>query len=87
MPTAEKVTVTTNGVKLLSAAGDASYQQSAVIKVPTGGTTIYVGDSDVDTTNGFPVAAGESLSVDLVGSEVYAVVTTGTQAVNVFRRL
>lgn len=54
------------------------------IKVPTGGATVYLGGSDVDTTNGYPIAGGETMAVDLEPREAaYLVVAAGSQAVNV----
>lgn len=41
-----------------------------------GGTSIYVGGSDVTTANGFPVPAGATISFDIpTGSKVWAVST------------
>ena len=44
--------------------------------------TIYVGDSTVDATEGIPVVAGGSYSVDLHNAEkLYAVAASGTPTV------
>lgn len=63
-----------------------------IIKVPSGGLTVYVGGFDVtaDTTAGtagFPVLAGESLSVPYSpGESIYGRVASSTQSVNVLRQ-
>lgn len=44
----------------------------------------FVGGSDVSTTNGWPVAAGEKFSIDLGYNEtLYAVSATPSNSVNV----
>lgn len=63
-----------------------------IVKVPPGGQTVYIGGSDVtaDTTAGtagFPIVAGDSMSVPYSpGESVYARVAATTQNVNVFRQ-
>lgn len=63
-----------------------------VVKVPAGGATVYIGGSDVtaDTTagtGGFPLAAGDTLSVPYSpGEAVYARVAASTQNVHVLRQ-
>lgn len=63
-------------------AGD-SHRQMAVLK-NTGTQTIFIGGSDVDTsTNGYPLAAGEVLTisgenVNPAGKQLYAIVASGT---------
>lgn len=81
---AEAVTVADTATALNAV--DSTSPLSLIVSVPSGGVTVYVGASDVTTTDGFPVAAGESLSVDLQSGEVlYGIVATGTQAANVLR--
>ena len=49
-----------------------------------GGATVFVGDSDVSTASGFPLAAGASMSVDLdPGESLWGVVASGTVEVRV----
>jgi len=38
------------------------------------------------TTNGFPLAAGEDIEVDMVTEHLYAVVATGTTSIFILRR-
>lgn len=59
-----------------------------IVSVPTGGVTVYLGGSDVDTsTKGFPVAAGDPRVTVLVdaGEILYGRVASATQSVNVLR--
>ena len=75
----KKVTVGTTATVL-----NHSWCDSIMVKNPSGGVTIYVGGPDVDTTDGFPVAAGETFSRDMKSREsVYAVVAASTHDVNV----
>ena len=62
-----------------------AYPGSAIIRVPTGAGTIYLGHAGVTSSNGFPLAAGESLEVDMVNDALYAVATT-TTTINILRR-
>jgi hypothetical protein len=63
-----------------------------IVKVPAGGITVYIGGSDVtaDTTagtGGFPLAAGDSLAIQVAeGESVYARVASSTQSVNILRQ-
>lgn len=80
---AASTTVATTATALATA--DSSVY-SLLIKVPSGGATVYIGSSAVTTSTGFPVAAGEAYAFDLDAAEtVYGVVASGTQAVNVLR--
>jgi len=66
--------------------GNVAYPMSIIVKVPASSGTVYLGGSGVNTsTNGFPLAAGESLEVDLVNEQLYAV-TTVTTTVYILRR-
>ena len=65
--------------------GDVSYPTSAVLRVPASGQTVYLGGPAVDTT-GFPLAAGETLEIDMVGDILYGVTATTSQTVYVLRR-
>ena len=60
---------------------------SFAVKVPSGGATVYVGASGVTTATGFPLAAGDTLQVDVdKGESLYGVVAAGTQSVSVLRQ-
>lgn len=69
-----------------------SVGNTIIVKVPAAGQIVYVGGSTVtaDTaagTGGFPVAAGESLTVTCgPGEPVYGIVAATTQSVNVLRQ-
>jgi hypothetical protein len=63
------------------------------IKVPVGGATVFLGDAGVTVTDGWPLAAGESLFIDIdtptasgIGEPIYGIVALGTQNVNVLQR-
>lgn len=59
--------------------------KTAVIKVPSGGATVFIGDLNVTTASGFPLAAGESLSLEINLSDgaVYGIVASGSQDVHI----
>ncbi len=65
--------------------GNVSYPSSALVKVPSGSGTIYLGGSAVTAATGFPLAAGEGLEVDMVNEALYAIATV-TTTVNILRR-
>ena len=67
-------------------AGDVAYPAAAVIRGPAGGQTVYLGGVAVDATDGFPLAAGETVEVDLVGEILYGMTSTTSQYVYVLRR-
>lgn len=62
-----------------------AYPMAAIVKVPSGAGTIYLGHSAVTASNGFPLAAGESIEIDMVNDGLFAVATT-TTTINVLRR-
>lgn len=79
------VGVTATQLSVADRAGTAN-GQSVLVKVPAGGQTVYIGGADVMTTSGYPLAAGESLSLDVEGDDVvFGIVAATTQAVNVLR--
>lgn len=89
--TTSAVTVTTGATAILARNNG---RRSAIIHVPTGGSTVYVGGSDVTTSNGLPVEAGNSLSLSQGDShdqtpryEYYGIVAASTQAVRVLEVL
>lgn len=62
------------------------YSSSLVIKNPTGGQTVYIGDSTVTTSNGYALEAGDVLPLDLRPNDrVYGRVAATTQTVGVLR--
>lgn len=64
--------------------GNNGYPLSATVK-NSGSTTMYVGGSDVNSSNGFAIGAGEAVSVDLVNDQLYAVTASGTTTVQILR--
>ena len=74
----------TSGTKTLPAAGSqpvalaaSARAGSVLIYNPTGNSTVYVGDAAVTSSNGIPVAAGQSLSLDI--GDLGAVYLVGTE--------
>ena len=63
----------------------AARQRTVVtIAPPSGGSTVYVGSSNaVTTSNGFPVVAGGSLTLQPYNGPLWCVVSSGTQSTNV----
>lgn len=69
---------------LLNALPDSSYGTSAIAFTVPAGSTVYVGDSAVTTTNGFPVTA--TLTVDLADQElIYGVAAASVSGVRVLQ--
>lgn len=67
------------------AAGTGSVPGSHVVLRPANGN-IYVGGSDVSSSNGFLVASGGILGVDLeTGESLYAVAASGTVTVHILK--
>jgi hypothetical protein len=55
-----------------------------LISNPTGGQTVYLGDSGVTVGAGFPLLTGTSIELTIQGGEsVYGIVSATTQVVNV----
>lgn len=83
----ERVSVGTTATKLSS---DFSGNDGQTINVqnPYGGVDVYIGGAGVTTTSyGFLLKAETSMSIDLLEHEnLYAVVASGTQTVNVIRQ-
>ena len=60
-----------------------NYRKSISLKNPNT-TTVYLGGSDVSTSNGFPIRQNEAIDIDLHwDSLIYAIASTGTQTVRV----
>lgn len=67
-------TIPDSGAATLIATGGESSETTVIVKV-TGAETVYLGASDVDSTEGFPVAANATLTVPLAATEkLYACV-------------
>jgi hypothetical protein len=62
--------------------------QTINVQNPAGGVDVFLGGEGVTTSSyGFLLGAGISFSVELQDDEkLYAVVTTGTQTVNILRQ-
>jgi oxalate decarboxylase/phosphoglucose isomerase-like protein (cupin superfamily) len=64
-----------------------NHEERVLVKNSDATITVYVGGtSAVDSTDGFPVAAGESITLTLgSGEELHAVAASGTPSINVIR--
>ena len=89
---ANRVTVTTTATELTGTDTETSFEgilgvaSTILVKVPTGGTEVFVGGSDVTAATGFSVAAGEVLPLDLRKQDrLYAITASGSSAVHVLR--
>jgi hypothetical protein len=82
-----RVSVGTTATKLTSDY-DGKDGQTINVQNPAGGADVFLGGEGVTTTSyGFLLGAGISFSVELQDDEkLYAVVTTGTQTVNIIRQ-
>ncbi len=75
--------VLTTTPTLVSQGGTRGLPRSILVQVPTGGSTIYVGGSDVSPVNGLSITAEGMLAVDLVADAIHMVVASGTQEIRV----
>lgn len=81
----DQVAVGTTATELTTAPTDTVAGQSLAIR-NKGTASVYLGGAGVTTGNGFELAAGESLSVDLAeGERLYAIAASGTVPVHVLR--
>lgn len=80
---ARQVTVASTAT-LIASGGTRMSPDHVIISVPTGGSTVYLGDASVNTsTLGFPVVAGASFTWPMAGESIYGIVASSTQTVNV----
>lgn len=83
MATSVQVALSTTPARLSGPA--VGTYQSILVQAPAA-ATLYVGGSDVTSANGFPVAAGQSLAVDLLPhDELYGVLASGSGTASVLR--
>ncbi len=72
--------VTSTAAQLWPASGSPAGAKpgiSVLIKNPsTNDEAVYIGNSDVDSTDGFPLAVGESVRLQIFGQSVWAVAET-----------
>jgi hypothetical protein len=61
-------------------------EPSSILITAPAAAVLYIGDSAVTSVNGYPLAAGASVSLDLETKErVYGVLASGTGNANVLR--
>ena len=74
--------VTTTRSKIVDAStASSSDKRSVLVNNPSGGSTVYLGGSDVTTSNGITLPAGSSLPLNLGYGDDLWVVASGTTAV------
>ena len=84
--TAAQVSVATSATALNAVDSDDSPFNSNLFRNKHATASVFLGPSTVTTANGFELAAGEAVSVDLRGGEIlYGIVATGTATVHVLR--
>ena len=81
----EALTVTSTASRLHKAVNGHSDAPEGVVLYVNSGGPIYVGGSDVTTTNGMPVAIGQYFSLDLISSEEVWAVAAGSSNVRLLR--
>lgn len=77
------VTADVAAVRLNSVDADKQQGATIIVRVPTGGLTVFVGGTGVTTTAGYPLNAGEVLPITLATPDAVWVISTGPQPVNV----
>lgn len=59
-----------------------------MVRVPDGGSNLWVGGADVSSSNGFAVLAGEILTFDVVaGDTLYMIADSATVQVQLLHNL
>lgn len=87
----EKVSVSTTITQVMPvvgqhAQGNIGYPTAGILRNLDTGQTVYLGNSDVDTATGWPLAAGEDIEIDLIGDILWGVVAAGSCDLYVLRR-
>lgn len=77
-----EATSTTRELLWTATNGHAEAPQGIAIQNVDSTDTVYVGGEDVTTSNGYPLAPGEAISLDLiVGDEVWVIASANTPSV------
>lgn len=78
------VSVATTATRIDTSSETDMARGSSVAVYNNGAATVYLGDDGVTTANGYPLAAGSHMSIDLDPSEaLYGIVASGTVEVRV----
>ena len=87
MPTTTRGTVTDSATLLAQGpeAINGIGQSEVAVRVPSGGSVVYLGGGTaVTTSDGFAINGGETFSIDLDSTEsLYGITASGTQVVHV----
>lgn len=77
----QQVTITTSATAIPATA---LVGRTSILIKNTGANTIYLGSSTVTTANGYPLAANESISLELEDVVImYGIVAANTETVNI----
>jgi len=88
MPISTSSTTVTTTASLLVDASGASAQVPRYVKIANvGANTVYVGGSDVTTSNGYPISGTSSDSFTQLAADHMYIVATTSVAVRVFKTL
>lgn len=60
----------------------ARFRNAITIKVPLGGSTVFIGGPNVTTTTGLSIDAGAAMTLQPYAGAVYCVVSSSTQTVS-----
>lgn len=78
------VSVTTSATRLDTSSETDLARGSSIAVYNNGAATVYLGESDVTTSIGYPLAAGQHYAEDLdPGETLYGIVASGTVEVRV----
>ncbi len=78
---ARMVSIGTTAVDLLAGV-DLDLEYELIVKTGTVNVALFIGASDVSSTNGFSIGANEMLRLRLHGERVFAVTLSGTAGIS-----
>lgn len=85
MKSTQPTATTTAAIIVNADAGDRLHPVQAIVRTD-GATTVYLGGSDVTSSNGFALPQDTAVTVELVaGDDLYAVTAAGTSAMSVLK--
>lgn len=77
-----RVTVATTATLVFQSQNPTNGVKTRVLVRNPGAVSVYVGDASVTTANGFEIAAGDSIGINLFAADqLYGIVASGTQVV------
>lgn len=79
-----QTTVTTTATRLVTARRGA-WTASSILVRNRGVVAVYLGRSDVDTSNGYKLDAGEAVALDMHDDTLFGVTASGSAACHVLQ--